>query len=242
LALPPDTIATGVTGLQMLGVDVGPELPMTFATTHPRQVRRRDVKVMRVRKLPANRDGIASAGHSWLVAASTLNLLDLVMAGDSLIRKRRTTLPRLQSAVQGYSARGVVVARTAVTLVRERVDSPRESWLRLCLVLAGLPMPECNLIIGDDRGPIGRVDLVYIAYKLIIEYEGDQHRTDRNQWNRDIDRQEDFARDNWMLIRVTSERARWPRQIVRAVYRALRANGYDGPAPEVSELWVRLLE
>jgi hypothetical protein len=43
---------------------------------------------------------------------------------------------------------------------------------------------------------------------LIIDYEGDQHRTDRNQWNRDIDRQEDFARDNWMLIRVTSERAR----------------------------------
>jgi hypothetical protein len=31
--LPLDTIATGVTGLQLLGVDVGPELPMTFATT-----------------------------------------------------------------------------------------------------------------------------------------------------------------------------------------------------------------
>jgi hypothetical protein len=150
--------------------------------------------------------------------------------------------PRLQSAVQGHSGRGVVVARTAVTLVRERVDSPRESWLRLCLVLAGMPMSECNLIIGDHRGPIGRVDLVYIAYKLIIEYEGDQHRTDRNQWNRDIDRQEDFARDNWMLIRVTSEQARWPRQVVRAVDQALRANGYDGPAPEFSELWVSLFE
>jgi very-short-patch-repair endonuclease len=103
-------------------------------------------------------------------------------------------------------------------------------------------MSECNLIIGDHRGPIGRVDLVYIAYKLIIEYEGDQHRTDRNQWNRDIDRQEDFARDNWMLIRVTSEQARWPRQVVRAVDQALRANGYDGPAPEFSELWVSLFE
>jgi len=44
-------------------------------------------------------------------------------------------------------------------------------------VLAGLPVPECNLVIGDDDGPIGRVDLVYLAYKLIIEYEGDQHRT-----------------------------------------------------------------
>ena len=39
LTLPPGTIATGVTGLQLLGVDVGSQLPMTFATTHPRQVR-----------------------------------------------------------------------------------------------------------------------------------------------------------------------------------------------------------
>ena len=101
-------------------------------------------------------------------------------------------------------------------------------------------MPECNLIIGDDRGPIGRVDLVYLAYKLIIEYEGDQHRTDRNQWNRDIDRHEDFARDQWTLIRVTSERARWPRQLVRTVDRALRVNGYDGPEPHFGELWVSL--
>jgi hypothetical protein len=58
------------------------------------------------------------------------------------------------------------------------------------LILAGLPMPECNLIIGDDQRPMGRVNLVYLAYKLINEYEGDQHRTDRGQWNGDIDRQE----------------------------------------------------
>ena len=242
LALPPATIATGVTGLQLLGVDVGPQLPMTFATTHPRQVRRRDVRVIRLKELPAHRDGVASPEQCWLVAASTLNLLDLVTAGDSLLRLRRTTLVRLQSAVQTHSGRGIVAARTAVRLIRERVDSPRETWLRLCLVLAGLPMPECNLIIGDDQGPIGRVDLVYVAYKLIIEYEGDQHRTDRNQWNRDIDRHEDFVRDHWTLIRVTSERARWPRQVVRGVYKALRANGYDGPSPEFGELWISLFD
>jgi hypothetical protein len=193
LTLPDEAIATGVTGLQLFGIDIGPQLPMTFATTHPWQVRRRDVKVMRLKELPAHRDGLASPEQCWLVAASTLNLLDLVTAGDSLLRLRRTTLVRLQSAVETHSGRGIVAARTAVRLVRERVDSPRETWLRLCLVLAGLPMPECNLVIGDDEGPIGRVDLVYVAYKLIIEYEGDQHRTDRNQWNRDIDRHEDFA-------------------------------------------------
>jgi hypothetical protein len=228
--------------LQLLGVDVGPRLPMTFATTHPWQVRRRDMKVMRLKELPSHRDGIAAPEHCWLIAASCLNLLDLVTAGDSLIRKRRTTLARLEAAVQGYSGRGVVAARAAVRLVRERVDSPRETWLRLCLVLAGLPMPECNVIIGDDQGPMGRVDLVYLEYKLIIEYEGDQHRTDRNQWNRDIDRQEDFARDHWTLIRVTSERARWPRQVVRGVYKALRANGYKGPAPSFDQRWISLFE
>jgi hypothetical protein len=213
LALPPDTIATGVTGLQLLGVNIGCRLPMIFATTHPRQVRRRDVKVMRLKKLPAHRDGVAAAEHCWLIAASTFNLLELVTAGDWLLRLRRTTIARLEAGVQGHSGRGIVGARTAVRLVRERVDSPRETWLRLCLVLAGLPTPECNLIIGDHRRPMGRVDLVYLAYRLIIEYEGDQHRTDRHQWNHDIDRHEDFARDNWTLIRVTSERARWPRQV-----------------------------
>jgi len=242
LALPADTIATGVTGLQMLGIEVGPELPMTFASTHLRQIRRRDVRVMRFKELPPHRDGIARAEHCWLVAASTLNLLDLVTAGDWLLRRRRSTLVRLHSAVQTYPGRGVVHARRAVMLVRERVDSPRETWLRLCLVLAGLPMPECNLVIGDDQGPMGRVDLVYLAYKLIIEYEGDQHRTDRNQWNADIDRHEDFARDNWTLIRVTSERARWPRQVVRSVYQALRTNGYEGSAPDFNQLWISLFE
>jgi hypothetical protein len=140
LALPPGTIATGVTGLQLYGIDVGSQLPMIFATTHPWPVRRRDVQVMRLKQLPPHRDEIASPEHCWLVAGSGLNLLELVTAGDWLIRLRRTTLARLQSAVHTHSGRGVVLPRAAVGLVRERVDSPRRTWLRLCLVLAGLPM------------------------------------------------------------------------------------------------------
>ena len=37
------------------------------------QVRRRDVKVVRVMELPAQRDGIASPEHCWPTAASTGN-------------------------------------------------------------------------------------------------------------------------------------------------------------------------
>jgi hypothetical protein len=45
-----------------------------------------------------------------------------------------------------------------------------------------------------------------------------------------------------MLIRVTSGRARWPRQVVRAVYKALKVNGYDGPEPQFNELWMSLFD
>ena len=79
---------------------------MIFATTHPWPVRRRDVKVMRLKQSPPHRNGVAAPEHCWLRAASTLNLLDLVTAGDWLIRLGRTTLARLHSAVQGYSGRG----------------------------------------------------------------------------------------------------------------------------------------
>jgi hypothetical protein len=88
------------------GVDVGSQLPMIFAAVHPWPVRRRDVKVMRLKELPRLRDGVAAPEHCWLVAASTLNLLELVTAGDSRLRLRRTTLARLQAAVQMYSGRG----------------------------------------------------------------------------------------------------------------------------------------
>jgi hypothetical protein len=85
--------------------------------------------------------------------------------------------------------------------------------------------------IGDDNGPIGRVDLVYLAFKIIIEYEGDQHRTDRGQWNRDIDRHEDFARDHWTLIRVTSERLRWPAKLSAVSLTCSDPLDTRGPSP-----------
>ena len=133
-------------------------------------------------------------------------------------------------------------------IVRDVVGPPllvhSTSWRRDhgVVVLSFVVVIDVSLVGTMSSAPIGRVDLVDVAYKLLIEYEGDQHRPDRNQWNRDIDRHEDFVRDHWTLIRVTSERARWPRQVVRGVYQALRANGYDGPSPEFGELWIRLFE
>jgi hypothetical protein len=179
--------------------------------------------------------------HCWLVAALELDLVDLVVAADWLLRLRVTNRRQLTAYVTDSSSRGAGAARAAVDLIRDRVDSPRETRLRLCLVLAGLPTPDCNPTIRGD-GVYGRVDLVYLAFRILIEYEGDQHRIDRFQWNRDIDRQEGFTRARWTMLRITAERARRPRWIVNRVYEMLREAGYSGPPPRFDEQWRRLFE
>jgi hypothetical protein len=148
----------------------------------------------------------------------------------------------LQSYAKTFSGQHRARGRRAAGLVRERVDSPQETVLRLCLVLAGLPEPSCNLTIGTNDYPIGRVDLVYERLKVIIEYEGDQHRTDKWQWNLDIGRQEEFMAAGWTVIRVTAQRMRHPRALVGKVYTALQESGYRGPAPSFSTEWSALFE
>jgi very-short-patch-repair endonuclease len=77
---------------------------------------------------------------------------------------------------------------------------------------------------------------------IIVEYEGDQHRTEWRQWNTDIDRNEEFTAAGWIVIRVTGKAMRRPREIARRVYDALRQPGYTGPPPRFDEDWIRLFE
>ena len=173
-------------------------------------------------------------------AALELNLAELVAAGDWLLRLELATAESLGKAATAARGREVLRFRRAVGLVRVGTDSVRETRLRLCLVLAGLPEPEVNPVVVVGGRPVGRVDLLLRAWRVVIEYEGDQHRTDRRQWNVDISRQEDLVGDDYQLVRVSAERMRHPRAVVAVVYRALRERGWPGPPPTFDEEWHRL--
>ena len=242
LKVVPKAAVVGVTALHLHGIAIGPATPLYLVSTNPHPVRRPGLKVARVNALPPHRGSVAVAEHAFASAANQLNLLDLVTAGDWLLRGNRCRLPALQAYASGFVGRGAVAARRAAGLVRARVDSPRETMLRLSLVLAGLPTPECNLVMGTHDHPIGRVDLVFKEFGILIEYEGDQHRTDRWQWNIDIGRYEDFAVDGYLVIRVTGAAMRRARDLVGRVDAALRSRGYRGPAPRFSAEWCSLFE
>lgn len=140
------------------------------------------------------------------IAASGATLVDLVILGDSLVKKKRTTPDELVAAADqwhGYRAR---LARRAAGFVRAGVDSPMESRLRMLIVLAGLPEPTVNLIIWTVDGRFElRFDLFYDAYKLVVEYDGRQHYEDEAQRRRDVLRREELDRRGIRMIVVMAD-------------------------------------
>lgn len=238
---PADAVLTGVTALHLLGAEVGDPLPVRLATAGRAQTRDRAVRLHRLRDLPRSAGGVAHPVDAWLAAATDLDLLALVTAGDTLVRLGRCTPSDLQELARSARHRGCVHARRAADLVRERVDSVRETRLRLCLVLAGLPEPRTNVVLGHHDRLIGRVDLLLDEFGLVIEYDGDQHR-DRGQWNTDLDRDDALFEAGFTTIRVTRDRARRPRRLVEKVHARLVQQGYAGPAPVFTDEWVSLFE
>lgn len=112
----------------------------------------------------------------------------------------------------------------------------------MCLVLAGLPEPVCNVRIGGAERATARVDLALPEYGVVLEYEGDHHRSDRAQWEHDIRRYEDLTAAGFVVIRVTSRRFRRPRDVVSTTYERLVKGGYAGPPPRFDTLWRKLFE
>jgi len=239
LVLPSDALLDSVSALHALGVAVGDPGPLRFVSAHPHQVRRPGIHVRRVRSLPPAGATSTCVGPAaaFVSAALELDLVDLVSAGDWLVRLEQVTLDELRRAAASRRGRGAVLARRAAGLVRERVDSVQETRLRLCLVLAGLPEPDVSPMVYVRGRAVGRVDLFLARWRVAIEYEGDQHRTDLRQWNVDIRRYEQLTADGCPLVRVTAQRMRHPRAVVALVVAGLRRGGWDGPEPTFSEEW-----
>jgi hypothetical protein len=147
--------------------------------------------------------------RTWCDLAEQTSLAELVAAGDFLIRWRSplTTLSELSEySERAALRRGRAARRRALGLLSERAESYRESVLRVAIVLAGFPSPAVNHEVRNDRGDfVARVDLAWPEQRVAVEYEGDQHRTDRAQWQRDLRRVEALQDLHWRVIRTSAD-------------------------------------
>lgn len=174
---------------------------------------------------------VVSAADAWCQLAGQLTEHELVQAGDRLIGRPTplTTIAEVDAAIARYGARrGARRLRAAREQLRAGSESPKESTLRLEAIAGGFPEAEPNGVIELRSGRSTHGDLVFRRWKVLLEYDGDHHREEDTQWARDVDRLNELAINDWIVIRVnkTSPSAVWRRQLADG----LRSRGWNGAA------------
>jgi hypothetical protein len=118
-----------------------------------------------------------------------------------------------------HGARGLRRLRAVLPLVDGGAASPKETWLRLVLIDAGLPIPATQIPVVDGYWPVAFLDLGWKQFKVGVEYDGDHHRSDRRQYVKDQRRLRKLEALGWRVVRVIAEDK--PDDIVRRVRDAL---------------------
>lgn len=152
---------------------------------------------------------------------------------DALARATSVTAQDVMLFIDRYpGARGNKRARVALDIMDAGAESPRESWLRLVMIDAGLPRPTTQIRVTDGL-LVAYLDMGWKDQMVALEYDGDHHRTDRRQYVRDIRRAEMLARLGWQVIKVIKEDR--PREIVERAARALARGGHAAPSRDRSQ-------
>jgi hypothetical protein len=178
---------------------------------------------------------VTDPATTWLQLAMMVPDRWLIAAGDHLVTtpivldpgdpRPHLELDELVDRARHFRGRSAKRVHEAVERVRAGAESPRETFLRLALLDSGLPEPELNAAILDDRGSrIAIGDLVYRDARVVVEYDGEQHRTDTVQYRRDVERHDALVEAGWLCIRVgLHSPGEGPRSAVARTREALRA-------------------
>lgn len=125
---------------------------------------------------------------------------------DALARATGITMDDVQPLTKRYAGtKGVRLCRQAVDLMDGGSQSPKETWLRLLLIDAGYPRPQTQIPLYEYGAPVAHLDMGWPHIRVSVEYDGDQHRTDRATYVKDMRRAELIDRLAWLNVRVVKE-------------------------------------
>jgi very-short-patch-repair endonuclease len=150
-----------------------------------------------------------------------LSVVEAVVIADMAFHARLIQRAELSEWVDGRAGRkGIASERRVFELAEAATESPMETRLRMLLVMNGLPRPEVQVPIQDERGSfLGRPDLYYREHRLGLEYDGDTHRGTLVEDNR---RQNRLLLEDVRLLRFTAaDVMRRPDAVVMQVRNAL---------------------
>ena len=201
---------------------------------------RTDVVCHLARKEPTVTVGgvrLSSPERLFVELAQSLGLVDLVVVGDHMLRNHQLTLSELKEHCAKASGPGAAQARAAVAFVRDGVDSPMETRLRMLIVLAGLPEPRINLVV-ELPGGRRRYDLSWPDAKLVVEYDGRHHIERQEQWEADLARRQTIEDDAWrMLVFTSKDIYRSPDVTLATIHRLLLERRQPGVPRRLKDAW-----
>ncbi|MDQ1075914.1 MULTISPECIES: endonuclease domain-containing protein [Microbacterium] len=234
-ALPDGAFCCGPTAAVILGLPLPRRWESRAMQTPFVGVPRSQVRIRRKgvigRRLDVTSEDVVEIGgircsspvRTWAELAEWLSVAELTAITDRLLSRRhplatRADLETMHNRLLG--GRGSLTRRRSIDMASDGSESPRESALRVLLVTAGLPVPECNVEIFDGYRFVARVDMLFRDARLIVEYDGDYHR-DPRQWSRDQVRRAELESLGYRVTVVTARDFDAPDTLIARIHRLL---------------------
>jgi len=152
---------------------------------------------------------VVSPEDTWcdLVATEALDLDELIVLGDEVVHYRRGISSALldEAVRRRRGGRGRRLMAEALPHLRPHSNSPMETRARLLFLRGGLPEPELYVVINDRSSGqwLSDSDFVWREQRVVAEFDGDHHRTDRQQWQNDVARCQNLQDDGWAFMQLT---------------------------------------
>ena len=165
--------------------------------------------------------------HTMLDARWLTAIGDFLVSGARTSRGRSDPLCTMSdlrtAAMRHRGKRGAKNLGLALPQIRRPVDSVKETFLRLGLVECGLPEPAVQVEVMTTAG-LRHADLGYPHARVLLEYQGDVHRTSRRRWLEDLTRVQLLEDAGYRVMLVgDADIAPDCRALAARVRRALRA-------------------
>lgn len=143
---------------------------------------------------------------------------------DAFLRLRVFNQVALHNEVRRFARRrGVIQLRQLVAIADGRAESSGESWTRLEIIDAGLPVPQPQFVVMWQGQELFRLDLAYAKHRICIEYDGIEFHDSREQRRHDEARREWLRQHGWVVIVVRKEDfspeaiERWTKEVREAL-------------------------
>jgi hypothetical protein len=236
--LPANAVFAGATAAWLFGLDLEPTDPVEIVVPPGSAVRSRIGLNVRRCELPMSEvvsiRGLRATALPLTLAGLCLQrpAVEALVAIDMAVHTGLTdaaALVRYAEAAKGRPGAGKL---RSLAMFAAPAESPMETRLRWLLIKAGLPRPDVQTNLHDGKGRfIGRADLYYPTAKLVLEYDGGNHRERQVEDDR---RQNLLINAGFRLLRFTATDVHNRADVIETQVRGALISGWSRAARKAS--------